>query len=141
LLIHCSVDEAWPLARRINEAFPDKRAHAALFSDCLCWLELSGPQAFDFLAGGGFISLDRAGLAVGRVKRTQLAGVAAIVLHERLQSWLIAVERSRAIYFAEWLRATARRSVNIERKAGESCDSKNGSASARIHSRDCGEFL
>jgi heterotetrameric sarcosine oxidase gamma subunit len=136
LLIHCPVDEEWPLARRINEAFPEKRAHAALFSDCLCWLELSGPQAFDLLAGGGFVSLDRAGLAVGRVKRTKLAGVAAIVLHEHFQSWLIAVERSQAIYFAEWLRAMAGHSAFIERKPDQSCGGTDeDSASARIRSK------
>jgi heterotetrameric sarcosine oxidase gamma subunit len=118
-LIHCSIDEEAALARKINEAFPDKCVHAALFTDYLCWFELSGPKAFDLLSEGGFVSLERRGLDVGGAKRTVLAGVAAIVLHQRLQTWLIGVERSRAIYIADRLRAAARHSADLERKADE----------------------
>jgi heterotetrameric sarcosine oxidase gamma subunit len=104
-LLHCPVEEDWELARQINEAFPDKRVHAALFTDYLCWFELFGSQAFNLLTEGGFVSLERGGLGLGYAKRTSLAGIAAVVVHERPQTWLIGVERSRAIYFANWLRA------------------------------------
>jgi heterotetrameric sarcosine oxidase gamma subunit len=108
-LVHCPVDQESVLATRINEAFPDKRVHAALFTDYLCWFELWGSQALSLLTEGGFVSLERDGLDLGHAKRTCLAGIAAIVVHERPHTWLIGVERSRAIYFASWLRAAENR--------------------------------
>src|ERR1700722_16912668 len=55
-LIQCPVDGEIALAECINEAFPDKRVHAALFTDYLCWIELSGSHALRLLTEGGFIS-------------------------------------------------------------------------------------
>lgn len=104
-LVHCSIDEEWALLARINAAFSNKRIHATLYTDYLCWLELSGAHALHLLTQGGFVSLEREGLPVGHAKRTLLAGVAAIVLRERPECWLVGVERSRAIYFVDWLRA------------------------------------
>jgi heterotetrameric sarcosine oxidase gamma subunit len=112
-LIHCPVDDESALATRINDAFPNKSVHAVLFTDYLCWFELSGPKAFDLLSEGGFVSLERTGLVVGHAKRTALAGVAVVLLHERVQTWLIGVERSRAIYIADWLRASGRHCAKI----------------------------
>jgi heterotetrameric sarcosine oxidase gamma subunit len=108
-LLHCPVEEEWALARKINEAFPDKRVHAALYTDYLCWFELFGSRASNLLAEGGFVSLERDGLNPGYSKRTSLAGIAAVVVRDRPQTWLIGVERSRAAYFAKWVRAAVKR--------------------------------
>lgn len=104
-LLHCLVEEECVLATRINDAFPDKRVHAAVFTDCLCWFELCGLQGLDQLTNGGFISLERDGLKVGHVKRTSIAGIAAVVVHLQSATWLLGIDRSRAMYFKEWLQA------------------------------------
>jgi heterotetrameric sarcosine oxidase gamma subunit len=112
-LVHCPLDEEQQLARRINEIFADKRVHAALFTDYLCWFELSGSQAWNLLAEGSFVSLEPKGLAIGYAKRTLLAGVAVLILHKGPESWVFGVERSRAIYVADWLRAAASRAKRV----------------------------
>lgn len=106
-LIHCRVEEEDELLAHLNAAFPDKLAHAAAFTDYLCWLELSGAAALDLLTEGTFLSLERGGLPVGHAKRTLIAQVSAVVVHESESVWLAAVERSRARYFADWLIAAA----------------------------------
>lgn len=106
-LIHCPVEEELELVQIVNSAFEDKLAHAALFTDYLCWMTLCGLQAQDLLVDGGFTSLEPGGLPVGSAKRTLLAGVSVIVVHERDQEWLLGIERSRARYFVDWLRAAA----------------------------------
>ena len=107
-LIRCGVEEEWDLVKRLNAAFPDRRAHAVAFTDAICWFELSGAVAHDILTEGGFISLERGGLPIGNAKRTLIAQVAAIVVREAENAWLVAVERSRANYFAQWLSAAAK---------------------------------
>jgi heterotetrameric sarcosine oxidase gamma subunit len=106
-LIHCPLDSQDVLVGRINEKFPDKSVHAVPYTDQLAWFELRGPDADSRLSQGGFISLEPAGLPVAFAKRTLIAGVAAIIFHERQDAWLIGVERSRAAYMVDWLRATA----------------------------------
>ena len=106
-LIHCRLEEENDLVTYLNAAFPNKLAHAAPFTDYLCWLELSGAPALDLLTEGTFLSLDRGGLPVGHAKRTLIAQISAVVVHERESVWLVAVERSRARYFADWLTAAA----------------------------------
>jgi heterotetrameric sarcosine oxidase gamma subunit len=108
-LVHCSIEDETALTARVNTAFPDKLVHAARFTDYLCWFDLSGPSSDDLLKEGGFVSLEQAGLAAGHAKRTLIAGITAIVVHEGESVWLIGVERSRARYFADWLAASARR--------------------------------
>jgi heterotetrameric sarcosine oxidase gamma subunit len=107
-LIHCPIEEENDLVTHLNAAFPNKLAHAALFTDYLCWIELSGPPALDLLTEGTFLSLDRGGLPVGHAKRTLIAQIPAVIVHERESVWLLAVERSRARYFADWLTAAVR---------------------------------
>jgi heterotetrameric sarcosine oxidase gamma subunit len=104
-LVHCAVEEEGELVRRVNGAFEDKLLHAVRFTDALCWLELSGSGALGLLTEGGFVSLEQAGLAIGYAKRTLVAQVAVIVLRESESVWLVAVERSRARYFMDWLRS------------------------------------
>jgi heterotetrameric sarcosine oxidase gamma subunit len=87
----------------INGAFPDKLVHAVPYSDGLAWFELSGSGARDLLTEGGFLSLERDGLGVGRVKRTLIAHIAVVVVRESGDVWLVGVERSRARYFVRWL--------------------------------------
>lgn len=106
-LIHCGIEEDTKLSTSLNASFPDKLVHAVPFTDHLCWFELSGPNSLDLLTEGTFLSLEPGGLPVGHAKRTLIAQVAAIVLHESDTVWLIAVERSRARYFADWLSAAA----------------------------------
>jgi heterotetrameric sarcosine oxidase gamma subunit len=106
-LIRCSVEEEGDLVGALNAAFPDKLAHAAGFTDALCWLELSNAGALDLLTEGGFVSFERNGLAVGHAKRTLIAQIAAIVVRAEESVWLVAVERSRAGYFVNWLSAAA----------------------------------
>jgi heterotetrameric sarcosine oxidase gamma subunit len=108
-LVHCSFDEEWALANRINEAFPDKLVHASLYTDHLCWLELSGRHALTLLTDGGFVSLERDGIRVGCAKRTLLAGVGVVIYRKHLQTWLLAVERSRTNYIASWLQDVSKR--------------------------------
>jgi heterotetrameric sarcosine oxidase gamma subunit len=106
-LIQCGIEEEMGLVAGLNQAFPDKRAHAVPFTDSLCWLELSGRAGIDLLTEGGFVSLERDGLPVGHAKRTLIAQTAVVVVRESERSWLLAVERSRARYFVEWLSAAA----------------------------------
>jgi heterotetrameric sarcosine oxidase gamma subunit len=102
-LIHCGVAEEKELVAHLNAVFPDKLVHAAAYTDYLCWLELSGAGALDLLTEGTFLSLERDGLSVRHAKRTLIAQVMALIVHERESVWLVAVERSRARYFADWL--------------------------------------
>lgn len=102
-LIQCRIEEEGALTTRLNAAFPDKRAHAVSFTDALCWLEIFGVESQECLTEGGFVSLERGGLAVGHAKRTLVAGVPVMVVHERESVWIVGVERSRARYFADWL--------------------------------------
>lgn len=106
-LIQCRLAQEGVLVGGINGAFPDKLVHAVPFGDALCWLELSGATAGDLLREGGFLSLERDGLGVGRAKRTLIAQIAVIVVHESESVWVVGVERSRARYFARWLGAVA----------------------------------
>jgi heterotetrameric sarcosine oxidase gamma subunit len=107
-LIQCPVDAEWTLERRINEAIPDKRVHAALYTDYLCWFELCGIESGDLLRRHGFVSLERGGLPLGHAKRTLVAGIAAVVVREGENAWLVGVERNRAHYFADTLVADSR---------------------------------
>jgi len=102
-LIQCGLEEEVGLIARLNAAFPDKRAHATGFTDYLCWFELSGAASIDLLTESSFISLERGGLPVGHAKRTLIAQIAAVIVRESENAWMIAVERSRARYFADWL--------------------------------------
>ena len=102
-LIQCRVDEEPALAERLNAAFPNKWAHAVPFTDALCWLDIFGVESRECLTEGGFLSLEQGGLPVGHAKRTLIAGVSVIVVHERESVWIVGVERSRARYFADWL--------------------------------------
>jgi heterotetrameric sarcosine oxidase gamma subunit len=113
-LVHCPIDEEIGLATRINEAFPDKLVHAVSLTDHFCWIELSGRGSSDLLCQGAFVSLERGGLAAGYAKRTAVAGIAAILVHRGDNVWLVAIERSRARYFADWLIARARSAAEIE---------------------------
>jgi heterotetrameric sarcosine oxidase gamma subunit len=106
-LIHCGFDEEIDLVARLNALFPDKSAHAAAFTDALSWFEISLSGALDLLTEGGFVSLERDGLPVGHAKRTLIAQVAVVILRVSENAWLLAVERSRARYFADWLIAAA----------------------------------
>jgi heterotetrameric sarcosine oxidase gamma subunit len=106
-LIHCSIEQEQELVAHLNVATSEQLIHAAAFTDYLAWFELSGPAAIDLLAEGTFLSLDRAGLPVGHAKRTLIAQISAVVIHENESVWLVAVERSRARYFVDWLSAAA----------------------------------
>jgi heterotetrameric sarcosine oxidase gamma subunit len=104
-LLHCSSAEESALEREFGAAFQDKRVHAMTYSDHLSWFELSGSESLNRLTAGGFVSLERGGLSVGRVKRTALAGIDVTVFRAGAETWLLAVERSRARYFVTWISA------------------------------------
>ena len=106
-LVHCDIEHEAVLIAQVNAAFPDRLVHASRFTDALCWLELSGKASLDLLTGGAFLSLEGGDLPVGHAKRTLIAQILAVVVRERESVWLIAVERSRGRYFADWLRASA----------------------------------
>lgn len=117
-LVQCRVGEEIELVSRVNAAFPDKRLHAALFTDYLSWFNFRGDGAEELLQEGSFISLERNGLSVGRSKRTLIAGIAAVIVRQTELAWLIAIERSRARYFVDWLeaaRSTVARSEQLPR--------------------------
>jgi heterotetrameric sarcosine oxidase gamma subunit len=107
-LIQCDIEEEISLVERLNRTFPDKLLHAVGFTDHLCWFELSGTAAIDLITEGSFLSLERDGLPIGHAKRTLIAQIAAVIVRNGERTWLIAVERSRARYFADWLIATAK---------------------------------
>jgi heterotetrameric sarcosine oxidase gamma subunit len=102
-LILCGLEDEMGVVARVNAAFPDKLVHATPFTDSLCWFELRGSRAETLLQKGGPISLERGGLAVGRAKRTLIAGITAIIIHKEEDAWHVGIERSRARYFSEWL--------------------------------------
>jgi heterotetrameric sarcosine oxidase gamma subunit len=106
-LVRCPIEEEGDVVRQVNSAYPDKLLHAVRYTDALCWLELSGFGAFGLLSAGGFVSLEQAGLAIGYAKRTLVAQVAVLVVREAETVWVVGVERSRARYFMDWLRAAA----------------------------------
>jgi heterotetrameric sarcosine oxidase gamma subunit len=114
-ILQCPVDEEERLVTRINTAFPDKRAHAAHFTDYLCWFELRGPWTTALLQEGAFLSFEQRGIPVGQAKRTVFAGIPVVFVREGVERWVFAVERSRGIYLADWLRAAARRCAGIQR--------------------------
>jgi heterotetrameric sarcosine oxidase gamma subunit len=105
-LIRCGVEEELKLVARVNASVRDKLAHAVGYTDALCWFELSGPGSADLLAAGAFVSLERSGLPVGHAKRTLVAQIAVVIVRESESVWLLAVERSRGRYFADWLAAS-----------------------------------
>ena len=113
-LVHCPIDEEIGLTARVNGAFPGKRVHAVCLTDHFCWIELSGRGSSGLLEQGAFLSLEPGGLAAGHAKRTAVAGIAAILVHRGDNVWLVAVERSRARYFADWLMACARSAAELE---------------------------
>jgi len=102
-LFVCDPAEEAALAVRVAARFPDRLAHASAFTDFLCWFSLEGRRAEDMLRQGSFISLARGGLSIGHAKRTPINGVPSIVFHEAAETWRIAVERSRAAHFRNWL--------------------------------------
>jgi sarcosine oxidase subunit gamma len=106
-LILCGVEDEARLVDRLNKAFPDKLLHTVGFADQLCLFELSGVASLDLLTEGSFLSLEPRGLPVGNAKRTLIAQVVTVVIRTSGTSWLLAVERSRARYFAGWLIAAA----------------------------------
>lgn len=102
-LFLCDPVEEAELVGLVADRFPDRLAHASAFSDFLCWLSLEGHRAEDVLRQGSFISLARSGLPRGHAKRTLIDGIPAVVFHEEAEVWRVAVERSRAVHFRNWL--------------------------------------
>jgi heterotetrameric sarcosine oxidase gamma subunit len=103
-LIQCGVNDEANLMAALNEAFPDKIAHAVSFTDALCWFDVSGEAALELLTEGSFISLERGGLSISHAKRTLISQIAAVVVRQSESVWQVAVERSRAVYFVDWLK-------------------------------------
>jgi heterotetrameric sarcosine oxidase gamma subunit len=99
-LVLCEANDEESLARKIQAAFSDRRLSAALFSDYLCWLDLSGKHALGCLQGSAFVSLDREGLQLRHAKRTLIADINSVIIREREEGYLLGVERSRAHYLA-----------------------------------------
>jgi heterotetrameric sarcosine oxidase gamma subunit len=112
-LVLSTVAEERNLCDAIDAAFPDQLLYAAPFTDALCWLEVTGAQSLALLSQMAFVSLERGGLPVSHAKRTLLAGIPVIVIHERECSWLIGVERSRARYVTDCLIASVRDCTTI----------------------------
>jgi heterotetrameric sarcosine oxidase gamma subunit len=106
-LLLCDIEEESPLVARLNGTFPEKPVHAVSYTDCLCWFELSGTASLDLLTEGSFLSLESGGLPIAHAKRTLIAQIAAVVVRESELVWSVAVERSRARYFVDWLIAAA----------------------------------
>jgi heterotetrameric sarcosine oxidase gamma subunit len=99
LLICNPADEA-KLVDTVKDAFPDASAHAAMYSDALCWLELRGTHAQETLQQGGFIRIgDEFPQHFG--KRTTLFEVPVLLIRD--VHYQIAVERSRADYLLQRL--------------------------------------
>lgn len=107
-LVQCGIEDESILVDRVNDGFADKTVNAARFTDYLCWFELSGLDAELLLKEGGFLSLEPGGFPPGHAKRTLIAKITAILIRGDEHVWQIGIERSRARYFAEWLKSCAR---------------------------------
>jgi heterotetrameric sarcosine oxidase gamma subunit len=106
-LLLCALGDEDDLIWAFADAFADRSVHSCRYSDQLCWLELSGDNAEGLLRSGSFLSLDGSGLAPGTAKRGLLAGIAVVFCREEQTRWLLGIERSRAIYMADWLAEAA----------------------------------
>jgi len=106
-LIRCRIGDEAALVTELNDELPDGLAHAVPYTDALCWLELSGPDALDYLTEGSFISLEVSGLRIGHAKRTLIAQIVAVIVRHERNIWQMGVERSRAQYFVDWLTPAA----------------------------------
>jgi len=102
-ILQCAIEDEARIQNAVLAAFPDGTAHAAGFTDHLCWLELSGGDPLQLLCRGAFVSLEPSGLPVGRCKRTIVADIAAVILRPDAGRLLVGVERSRACFFRNWL--------------------------------------
>jgi len=102
-LLLCPLEQEFALVDGVGLAFPERMAHASPFTDFLCWFSLGGDNAENLLKQGGFISLAKGGLPVGHTRRTRIASIPIIVSREKSDDWLVAVERSRARYFHNWM--------------------------------------
>lgn len=99
-LLMCNPADEVELVNAVKDAFPDSTAHAAMYSDALCWLELSGTHALEALQQGGFVRIgDEFPQHFG--KRTTLFEVPVLLLRD--EQYQIAVERSRAAYLLQRL--------------------------------------
>jgi len=106
-LIQCPPQDEDLLVAAVNSSFGDKTVHASRYTDCLCWLELSGPGAGALCKMMGFVSFEFGGMPVGRIKRTLLAAVTVVILRRTAGIWWLGVERSRARYMVDRLTAGA----------------------------------
>lgn len=99
-------DKAVGVIEVVQAGFPDRIIHAALYSDALHWLEISGPGAAALLARGGHLSLEVSGFPVGHIKRTLIADIPLLIWRREPETWEVACERSRSRYFREWIENT-----------------------------------
>lgn len=102
-IVTCAPGDEKLLVDNVALAFPDHTVLASPYSDALCWLSLDGGGAEDLLRQGSFLSFSTSGLPVGHAKRTLVAGIPAVVQRRGETAWTIAVERSRAHFFVDWL--------------------------------------
>jgi len=102
-IVTCAHGDEKLLVDNVALAFPDHTVLASPYSDALCWLSLDGGGAEDLLRQGSFLSFSTSGLPVGHAKRTLVAGIPAVVQRRGETAWTIAVERSRAHFFVDWL--------------------------------------
>lgn len=102
-LIEMPEDQEDQTLRGVAAAFPDKTVHASRYNDYLCWLDVEGPIANDLMMQGGYVSLEPEGLQVGHLKRTIFADIPVIILRRERELWTVAVERSHARYFLDWM--------------------------------------
>ena len=107
-LAHVPENEVDTVIEAVGRAFSEKHLYASCFSDHLCWRDIEGDGAEALLKQGGFISLDRNGLAVKAVKRTLVAGIPLLIRRSAKNIWRVGIERSRAPYFVDWMIETQR---------------------------------
>lgn len=101
-LVLCPLSEEFQIVETVRQAFPDHLAHGAPFSDYLGWYSLVGNDAEAALRQGSFLTFAAEGFKTGHAKRTQLAGIPAVLVRDRVESWRIGIERSRAAYLLNW---------------------------------------
>lgn len=102
-LLFCEPADEQAICERVLAAFPDRTLHASAFTDYLCWFSLSGPRSEDLIRQGSTISLSKAGLPVGSAKRIPVNEIPIVLYRKDEQTWLLGVERSRAVFFRQWL--------------------------------------
>jgi sarcosine oxidase subunit gamma len=108
-LLECSEQDTHALHSAFTRRLARSLAVVTDMSDAYACFDLSGARAADTLMGGCSMDLHAATFPAGRVARTSLAGIAAIIRKTgKPHGFRCLVDRSYARHIRDWLRMTTR---------------------------------